>query len=90
LTSGEFELFLTGAMALCALMAIVVLFRVRSRGAAALVMSLAFLALGGVLYLLRIAAPQSWIIALSVLVAVLLLVDFLLRAGQQADKDANR
>ena len=50
-SSSEFDVFLSGAAWICAAMALVVLFRVRSRGIAAYIMSLAFLALGGVLYL---------------------------------------
>jgi hypothetical protein len=86
-TSSEFDVFLSGAAWICALMAIVVLFRVRSRGVAAYIMSVAFLALGGVLYLVKTGAPQPWIIAGGVLVGALLLLDLLVRSSQQANGD---
>ena len=87
MTSSEYELFLSGAMALCALMALLVAFRYKSRGASALVMSVAFLVFGGVLYLLKSGAPQGWVTAGGILLGLLLLTDFILRAGRQVDKD---
>jgi hypothetical protein len=86
MTSAEFEVFLSGAMWVCAVMAIVVALRAKARGPSAYVMSVAFLAVGGVLYLVKTQASQGWIIAGAVVVAVLLVVDFALRARDHVEK----
>ncbi len=86
MSSADFELFLSGSMALCAVLALLTLLRIRSRGLAALLLSGAFLAFGATLYLLKTAAPQPLFIAAAVLTGVLLVADFAVRAGQQEEK----
>lgn len=80
MTRSEFEFFLTCAMAVCAAMAVVTLFRVRKRGVSAYFLAAGFIALGFLLY----GFHENWskqAMALSGGALVICLVgDFLIRA----------
>lgn len=79
-----FDAFLVGAMAICAIMALVWLLRVRSKGLSAWLMALAFVCFGGLCASLRAEAPQALSWTLGGAVALLLAADFAARAARDA------
>lgn len=72
--------FLSAAV-LCAIMAVVSLFRRKSRGTSALFMAAAFLVLGLALLLLRARAPLPVLAVTGVVLVALLGAEFAFRAG---------
>lgn len=83
MTGGMFRSFLSGGMVLCALMILVWVARLRSRGATAVLMAAAFAAFGALLYAISVEAGIWVRVALSALVGALLLADFAVRARNQ-------
>lgn len=86
MTQEQFDLFLSFAAGLCGVAAVLPLLRIKSRGAAAILMSLAFLALGGIVWLQKVGAPRSYTIVGCVTLAILLVAEFVVRADRQARK----
>lgn len=80
MTQSEFRLFLDGAMALCAVLAIINVARYRSRGASAYILAVAFLVAGGALYLLHQDAPINQVYAAGAFVLLLLFLDLAVRS----------
>lgn len=81
-TKEFFGGFSTGVMLLCAVMALVWIVRIRSRGFGACAMVLAFLMLGGLTYALRVDAPTWTVVTLGIGLAVCLAADFVLRLAR--------
>jgi hypothetical protein len=77
-----FSAFYTGGIVLCALMAVVWLFRIKSKGATAWLMAAAFLALGALFFAFRDQWPLGLQIGIGALVLVLLVADGVVRAGR--------
>ena len=83
MTRSEFELFLAGGMLVCALMALIALLRLKSKGASGWIQAAGFLAMGGTLWLLKADASQALITGGFVLVLSLLFADFAYRSAQR-------
>lgn len=86
MTQTELDPFFKVAAGLCAAFAIVWVFRIRSKGTRAYLMSLAFLLLGTTALLVVQRAPQYLVNISLGLTSVLLVGDFLLRAKEQAER----
>ena len=86
MTSSEFDLFLLGGIALCGLMVMVSLFRVRTRGKTALLLSGAFAAMAGLLYAFKIGATQEVILVIAVVLVLFLAGDFVARSAQAGQR----
>ena len=82
----EFKLFLSVAAGCGALGAMLTLLRIRSRGAAAVLLSASYLVFGGILLMLKAGTSQPLIVASAVLLAVLLVADFAVRSVQRSEK----
>lgn len=82
----SFDQFLTGAMGLCAVMAVLNLLLIKRRGTSAYLMSTAFLSLGLAMFLLRNGASQLAIGAAGFATFCLLVGDFVLRAGKRPER----
>jgi hypothetical protein len=78
-TRSEFDLFLLASAALCLVMAMLNLLRVKSRGASAYFLSGAFLAMAALLWQWRESAATGLLIALGALVFLLLIGDAFVR-----------
>jgi len=77
-----YDAFFSGGILVCAVMIVVWVFRLRSRGASGYLMSLAFAVLGALFFALRQDAPV-WVIAtLAVALAVLLGADVAVRSAE--------
>lgn len=73
------------AMGICALMVVFNLLMVRKRGGSALLMAASFVVFAGILYSLERALPDGLTIALAVLLALILVADFVVRAAKKAE-----
>lgn len=76
-------------MVVSGIMAAIWLFRIRSMGATAYLMSAAFVVMIGLLYAIKLEASQVWIIALGIGLAILLILDILVRLYNQAGPGAS-
>lgn len=76
----QFSLFLSLGAWICALGAGFNLFRLKSRGNSALFLSAAFLAMGCLLWMIRIQAGQSLITLAGATLASLLVADVVVRS----------
>lgn len=83
MTDAQYNLFLSIGAWVCALGAIFNLFKLKSRGNSAFLLSAAFLALGAILWMVRIRANESIITIIGVVLVVLLVADVILRSRQQ-------
>lgn len=81
-TKEFFGGFATGVMLLCAVMALIWVVRIRSRGLGASAMALAFLLLGGLTYALQTGAPTWSVVTLGAGLALCLVADFALRIAR--------
>jgi hypothetical protein len=82
-TEAQYALFLSIGAWICALGSLFNLFKLKNRGTSALLMSSAFLVMGGALWLIKIHANQSLVTAAVAAVVLILIADFVLRARQQ-------
>ena len=82
MTQAQLELFYNSMMAVCAVMALIMIARSKKRGVSAFFMSGGYLALGALLFGLRSHWPNAIIIILGILVATMLISDFLIRLSQ--------
>ncbi|HWD37931.1 MAG TPA: hypothetical protein VG944_03730 [Fimbriimonas sp.] len=80
MTKDEMSVFLAAAIGTCAVGGLLNLLLVRKRGAAAILMAIAFLLLGGTLSLYRANGPSFLFNAGVVLVLTLLVAHFLMSA----------
>jgi len=80
LTEGEYSLFLNLGAWVCALGAGFNLFKLKSRGNAAFILSTAFIVMGGLLLLIRVHADQKFISVGAVALASLLVADVIVRS----------
>ncbi len=89
---GEYyQLFLSAAMLVCALMIVVWLFRIRSKGASAYLMASAFAVFAGLLYAIKQEASTPIRVVLGIVLALLLGADVAVRASRQArERDSRR
>lgn len=83
MNEAQYGLFLSVGTWMCAVGAIFNLFKLKGRGNAALVLSAAFLVMGGLLWMIKTHASQGLIIFGGILLAGLLAADFVIRARQQ-------
>lgn len=81
------DAYLSGGMIICAIMTIIWLFRFKKKGNRAFIMASAFVVLGGLFYLVKIAASNSLLIAGAMMLVILLGWDAMLRIKEQ---EANR
>lgn len=86
MTRGELDLFLSVVAALCGGMSVLNIVLVKRRGTTALVLSAAFLVLGFSIFAYRSQGVSTGVIAGGVIVIALLIVDFVLRAGNAERK----
>lgn len=85
---GEFyDAFLTGGIALCALMIPVWLLRLKKRGATAYLMSSAFAVMGLLLSLLKFDAARSLVILCGIVLVLLLGADVAVRSSEQFQRE---
>ena len=82
---ADFALLYNWGIAVCAVMAVVWLFRLRKRGVSALPMLLAFVAFGGMLFALREEAPMWIVIASGIALFLFLATDALLRMANRKE-----
>ncbi|OJU65320.1 MAG: hypothetical protein BGO01_15780 [Armatimonadetes bacterium 55-13] len=80
MTQDEFNIFLLSSAILCFVLAAVNLLRRKSRGSGAHWLSAACAVLGGAILAVRQNLPMPMIVALGVVVFVLLVIDFAVRA----------
>lgn len=90
MTENELALFLNAAIGLCAAMAVLNLLRFRKRGASAVAMSLAFLAMGLTIHGYIRHWQTPWLILGGMAVFSLLVVDFVLRLPRPKDEPSER
>lgn len=83
------DALLTGGLFICAAMILVWLLRLRSQGARAYVMALAFASLGGFILAYRSQAPALLLWVLGALLVAFLAGDVMIKAFRQA-KGAGR
>lgn len=83
MTEAQYGTFLSFGAWVCALGAVFNLFKLKRRGNSALLLSSAFLALGAVLWTLKVHGNETLIRVLSVLVLGLLIADVVLRSRHQ-------
>lgn len=83
MTPDTFDRILIGFAIVCAVMAVVNLFLIRRRGVSAGLLALAFLGLAATIFLYRLGFSQPIVIGSGVVVFLLLLGDFVLRAPNQ-------
>lgn len=83
MNESQYRLFLSGGAFVCAAGALLNLARVGSRGASAWLLSGAFLALGGLLWMIRIGAADGLRVGAGALIVVLLVADVVVRARKQ-------
>lgn len=79
MTRGEFDLFLTYAMALCGLLVFVSILRAQVRGVSGYFQAGAFVCMAGLLFSLKAQWPQSVTTVAAVLVATCFALDVLNR-----------
>ncbi len=82
---ADFVLLYNWGIAVCTVMAVVWLFRLRKRGISALPMLLAFVAFGAMLFALRETAPMWAVISSGAALFVLLVADALLRMANRKE-----
>lgn len=87
MTEAQYNLFLSVAAWLSALGAIFNLLRLKSRGNSALLLSAAFLTMGGLFWLIKSHAAQPLVIGAGILLGAFLIGDFILRSAQQQEKN---
>jgi hypothetical protein len=85
-TSRELDLFLLGGIALCLLMILVTLFRVRSRGKTALLLTGAFAAMAALLYALLVGASFEAVVVIAIVLVLFLAADFVARSAQAGSR----
>ncbi len=85
MSDQQFQIFLSGAIFLCAAMIVVSLLRVRSRGPSSYFLALAFAAMGVLLNGFRLKWPPATLGVIGAALVGCLVGDFILRAvkGQQ-------
>jgi len=82
---ADFVLLYNWGIAVCAVMAVVWLFRLRKRGISAMPMLLAFVVFGAMLFALRERAPMWTVVASGAALFVLLAADALLRMASRKE-----
>lgn len=87
MTEAQYNLFLSMGAWVSAAAALLNLVKLRSRGNSALILSAAFLAMGGLLWMIKIHAPSTLTTVAGVVLAALLVADVIVRSRQQ---DASR
>lgn len=83
MNQSQYDLFLSVGTFLCALGAVLNLFLIKRRGNSALLLSAAFLAFGGLLWMLKSHAPQGYVTVAGVMIAILLVGDVIWRSKDQ-------
>jgi hypothetical protein len=83
MTREELDLFLLCSAGLCLLMAIVNVFRAKSRGISGYLLSGAFLAVAGAVMLYRAGSDNSAVGVVGGIAFILLVADFMVRARDQ-------
>jgi len=82
---ADFVLLYNWGIAVCAVMAVVWLFRLRKRGVSAMPMLLAFASFGAMLFALRDQAPMWVVIANGIALFLLLVTDAVLRVANKKE-----
>lgn len=82
--------FMTGGAIICAIAAVANAFKYKKRGNSAFILSIAFLVLGGTMLLDKFQAPMAAIYAGIAVLLALLILDFIVRSDQNANKDPHR
>jgi hypothetical protein len=90
MSNDQFELFLNVCLGICAVMAALNLLRLRTQPARAILLCVAFLALGFTLFLLRSGASQTLIIVGAAVTCLCLVADFVLRSAARITKEKER
>lgn len=80
MTRGEFDLFLTFGAGLCLVLALINLFRFRTRGPSAFVLAGALLAMGTGMLLYRLGFGMGAVWAVGIIVFILLAADLVIRS----------
>ncbi len=81
--------FLNWGMAVSLVMAVIWLFRIRSKRWRAVVMAGAFVAFAALLWFLREGASQGLVVAAGVVLFVMLVADALMRTAERGQDDSN-
>lgn len=87
MTFGNIDVYMYGTMLLCAFMAVFNLIKNRKKGWAGVIMSVAFLVLGGAVYLFETGAQPKYVEAVTAVLILLLTADFVIRAGSRPQKN---
>ncbi|MGV3615867.1 MAG: hypothetical protein ACO1SV_11080 [Fimbriimonas sp.] len=83
MTQSEFNLFLNMVVAICAALALINLALIKRRGTSSIVLSLAFLVMGGTVLAYGQQGMSTLVTLGGVVVFLLLAADFVLRAPNQ-------
>jgi hypothetical protein len=84
--NGQMDLVYSVGIAMCAIMAVANLTRYKSRGAAAMAMGCACIALGFTIWMVKEHASIRWIIVGAVVTGILLVIEFGIRAARQGSR----
>jgi hypothetical protein len=84
---SDMDSFFVAGAVLCAIMAVVSALRHKKRGLSAYIMAVGFLVLGSNMLMLRMRAPEPLIVLGCVVLVLLLIGDFAVRAANTVHKD---
>lgn len=81
MTTRELDLALYWGMAICAVMVVVSLLRAKKLGASAYVQATSYVVMGFLMFLVQGGYPDGWLIGAGIVLFLLLVFDFAVRAG---------
>jgi hypothetical protein len=80
MNESEYLLFLSVGTWICAVGSALTLLKLKKRGSSALILSAAFLAMGGLLWMIKVHAQSQFVTLGAVVLALLLVADLVVRS----------